>query len=301
MEDFGPSLLARAALEARNRALQTNPPHAINNITRNGSNWLWAVMALHGFLFLAVLALTLKQKHQQRVFHYIALALLLVPTIAYYTMASNLGSHAVPVQFREGGIPGRTRQIFWVRFVEWFVTWSLEVLALLLLSGVGWSTILFTIGLTMLQAVMYLVGALTRTSYKWGYYAFAVFLYFLIAYQLFVAARAWARKFDVGKTFSGLTAYLLFFWLLYPISWGLSEGGNVISNDSEQIFYGILDIFSKGLFALALVWLARKFDYKRLGLEMGDHGRIHDYDYGPAGMKGDTEKVRSTGAQPVTA
>ena len=29
--------------------------------------------------------------------------------------------------------------------------------------------------------------------------------------------------------------------MLYPVCWGISEGGNVIAPDSEFIFYGILD------------------------------------------------------------
>ena len=104
-------------LLARNKALDTNPPVADNNITSHGSSWLWAVAALHAFLFLVVLALTMKTRHRQRVFHYIALALLMVPTIAYFTMAGDLGGTPIQTQFRQNGLPGRTRQIFWVRFV----------------------------------------------------------------------------------------------------------------------------------------------------------------------------------------
>lgn len=62
----------------------------------------------------------------------------------------------------------------------------------------------------------------------------------------------------------------------------------MISNDGECVFYGILDIFSKGLFALGLVYIARKLDFKRLGLWMHDHGRIAP-GYGETGYH---EKVR---------
>lgn len=102
-----------ANIQARNRVLSTNPPVAPNNITSHGSSWLWAVMAIHSVLFLFVLALTLRIKHRERVYHYIALAILLVPTIAYFTMASNLSGVGVRVEFRRG----RSREVFWVRFV----------------------------------------------------------------------------------------------------------------------------------------------------------------------------------------
>ena len=108
---------ASALLKRVNDVLKTNRPVGNNHITTHGSNWMWAVTALMGFLFLITLALTMMTKHRQRVYHYLALALLLVPTITYYTMASNLGSTAVRTQFREDGIPGRTRQIFWVRYI----------------------------------------------------------------------------------------------------------------------------------------------------------------------------------------
>ncbi|KAF8453343.1 hypothetical protein BGX38DRAFT_1249754 [Terfezia claveryi] len=258
-----------ALLAIRSRALNTNPPIANNNITSHGSSWLWAVTALFAVLFLGVLGHMAQTKHRQRVYHYIALALLLVPTIAYFTMASNLGGTPIPVEFRNRGLVGRTRQIFWVRFVEWTITWSLITLALLLMTAVGWSTIIWTIALSILYAVMLLVGALTRTSYKWGYFVFALLAYFLLAYQLL----------HVALVFTCCGIYPLFLTillcrLLYPISWGLSEGGNVISNDGECVFYGVLDIISKGLFALGLLYIARNLDFKRLGLWMHDHGRI---------------------------
>ena len=106
---------------ARNRVLNTNPPIADNNITSRGSSWLWAVTTIHAVLFLCVLGLMIKTRHRQRVYHYIALALLLVSTIAYYTMASDLGGTPIPVEFRHTGLPLRTRQIFWVRFVGEYI------------------------------------------------------------------------------------------------------------------------------------------------------------------------------------
>ncbi|KAF8420232.1 hypothetical protein EV426DRAFT_552669 [Tirmania nivea] len=278
-----------ANIYARNTALDTNRPIADNNITANGSSWMWAVTALHAFLFICVLGLMMKTKHRQRVYHYLALAILLVPTIAYFTMASNLGGTPVPVEFRQRGLTERSRQIFWVRFVEWTITWSLITLALLLMTAVGWSTIIWTIGLSILYAVMLLVGALTQSSYKWGYFVFALLAYFLLAYQLLHVARPWARRYETSRYYFPAAAYILFFWLLYPISWGLSEGGNVITNDGECVFYGVLDIFSKGLFALGLVYLARKLDFKRLGLWMHDHGRISP-GYGETGYH---EKMRA--------
>jgi hypothetical protein len=66
-----------------------------------------------------------------------------------------------------------------------------------------------------------------------------------------------------------LTAFL---WILYPVAWGLCEGGNVISPDSEAVFYGILDLLAKPVFGALLIWNHRNINLTSLGLN------IHDYD-----------------------
>lgn len=119
-----------------------------------------------------------------------------------------------------------------------------------------------------------LVGALVESRYKWGYFAFGCVALFYIIYHLCWESRRNANRIgkDVGRAFlmcGSLTAIL---WTIYPIAWGVCEGGNVISVDSEAIFYGILDLLAKPGFGALLLWGHRNIDPARLGL------RIHDYD-----------------------
>jgi bacteriorhodopsin len=87
--------------------------------------------------------------------------------------------------------------------------------------------------------------------------------------------------------------------MLYPVCWGLSEGGNVISPDSEFIFYGILDCCLIPLttaFFLASHW---RIDPARLGL------RLRTYDdpitgY-TAGAVNNGEKAGESSAHPATS
>lgn len=88
----------------------------------------------------------------------------------------------------------------------------LTVLALLLMTAVGWSTVLFTMGLAALYAIMFLSGAYTPTSYKWGYFVLAIMAYVLLVYQLLCVARPWARRYETSKWYFPLAAYILFFW-----------------------------------------------------------------------------------------
>jgi len=267
-------------LRARsNMALHTNPPVAPNNITTHGSDWLWAVTALMALLLLCTVAWTVVTPAHRRIFHYIAIGTLLISTIYYFIMASDLGDTAVQTEFRQGNIPGRTRQVYYTRWVGYFLNFSLLFFGTLLLSGVGWATIIFTTGLVMVWDIMLLIGSLVHTSYKWGFYVFALIAWFALLWQKLGVARSYASRFDplTHRTYSTHAGYLLFFMMLYLINWGLSEGGNRISNDSENIFYGILDIFTQGIFPIMMIFMASKLDFDDLGLGYFDYGRVRGH------------------------
>lgn len=187
-----------------------------NNITNHGSNLDWAICVLHALLLLGVIAWTYTTNPRRRVFHYFAIGILTVTTIYYFIMASDLGGAAVLVQFRGGNITNRTRQVFYVRWVGYFINFALIWFALLLMSGVGWASILFTVGLSMLWASMFLIGMFVRSSYKWGFYVISYFLWALIAWQTMGIARSYANTVDstTHKTFTALAAWELF--LMYP-------------------------------------------------------------------------------------
>jgi len=66
-------------------------------------------------------------------------------------------------------------------------------------------------------------------------------------------------------------------------AWGLADGGNVISPDSEMIFYGILDVLAKPVFTLFHLYSLSKLDLTVLQLSSGKfttsaaaHGHLHD-------------------------
>lgn len=122
-----------------------------------------------------------------------------------------------------------------------------------------------------------LVGALVASSYKWGYFVFAMFALFGIAYNiLFVGAQhAKALGTEVNKVYWACGGLTMFLWFLYPIAWGLSEGGNVIACDSEAVFYGVLDVLAKVGFGILLLLGHRNIDPAHLGLH------IRDYDEQP--------------------
>jgi bacteriorhodopsin len=269
-----------------NDALTANPdvflyPNTSQiNITTHGSDWYWAVTAVMALSSIIFMGLSFKVPRQKRIFHYITAAITLVASIAYFTMASNLGYAAINVEFvrtnpKVAGLDGLNyREIFYVRYIDWFVTTPLLLLDLLLTCGMPWPTIIYTILMDEIMVVTGLVGALVASSYKWGYFVFAMVALFFIAWNVVFVGRSHAGAFsnpEISRVYLLCGVWTIFLWFLYPIAWGLAEGGNVISPDSEAIFYGILDILAKPVFGALLLWGHRNIDPATLGLHITDY------------------------------
>ncbi|KAH0261112.1 family A G protein-coupled receptor-like protein, partial [Aureobasidium melanogenum] len=252
-------------LSKRNDALNVNG-NTVNGktvdiaITVRGSDWYWTVCAVMTTCTFVFLGLGITKPRQHRIFHYITAAITMVAAIAYFSMASNLGWTPIDVEFMRSDpvVRGVNREIFYVRYIDWFITTPLLLMDLLLTAAMPWPTLLFVVLVDEVMIVTGLVGALVRSSYKWGYFAFGCAALFYVVWVLVWEARRHANA--LGSD------------ILYPLAWGLCEGGNVISPDSEAIFYGILDLFAKPVFGALLIWGHRGIDPARLGLY------IHDYD-----------------------
>jgi len=102
---------------------------------------------------------------------------------------------------------------------------------------------------------------------------------FGIFYNILLQGRNHARHLgsDVSRVYLMCGCLTLFIWFLYPICWGVSEGGNVIPPDSEAVFYGVLDFCAKPLFSLALIFGHWNIDPGRMGLKLRDYDEDPDY------------------------
>ncbi|KAL8345888.1 hypothetical protein RB598_000009 [Gaeumannomyces tritici] len=237
-----------------------------------------AVMAVSA---LAFTGLSVTKPTAHRVFHQTAALFCFVAAIGYWIMGSGLGDIPTVVEFARpdsamvsGAGPGGTRQIFYVRYINWAVLSPLVVLALLLSSGAPLS--LTTMLATEIYVVTLLVGALTATSYKFGYLAFGMAAQWFVLYQLLMPGRQHAAAVGGSVSSTYLTAALLtvVVWIFYPIAWGLCEGGNILHPNSEAIFYGILDIFAKPVVGFILVLGHRNIDFASLGFASQKPGPV---------------------------
>jgi bacteriorhodopsin len=260
--------------------LQVNPPPASYNYSDAASKLDWAIFALHAFLLLCVVGWAFVTQTRRRLFHLFAIAILFIASIYYFCLASDLGSVAIRIHHNYNTF-GDTRQVFYARWIGYFLNFSTIVFALCLLSGVGWATIIFTTFLTMSWATLMLLGTLTPTKYKWGFFVFAVFTYVLIGWNLLGVARAHVGTLDATPrgVFTMLAAYEAFLLFLYHICAGISEYGNVISPTGEHIFYCILDVLSQGVFALLLILRTKGIDYDYLNLGWAGEGRVRGHNH----------------------
>ncbi|KAI0831366.1 heat shock protein 30 [Trametes gibbosa] len=252
-----------------NEALDLNPPDATYHLSTHGSDWLWAAFSLFGLSLLIVVAWTFTRPRGARLFHQIAIVVLTTASLSYFSMASDLGATPIPVEFRGDG----TRQIWFVRYIQWFITFPLLLLELLLATGLSLSDIFTTLFMAVVLVITGLVAALVPSTYKWGYYTFGVAALFYIWYILLwhgphttFAAGGVLRR---GYLFAA--GYLSFLLMIYPIAWACAEGGNVISVTSEMIWYGILDLFTGPVFLFFFLWELRGVDYATFGLHSGKY------------------------------
>lgn len=90
-------------------------------ITTHGSDWYWAVTAVMTCATFAFIGLAMTKPRTHRIFHYITAAITMVASIAYFSMASNLGWTPIDVEFRRADpvVHGRNREIFYVRYIDW--------------------------------------------------------------------------------------------------------------------------------------------------------------------------------------
>ncbi|KAL2065470.1 hypothetical protein VTL71DRAFT_3140 [Oculimacula yallundae] len=279
------TLVGRDSLTS-NPNLFTYPMMSDINITSHGVDLYWAVSAFMGVSALAFLAhahFVVGKKHagrlQYMIFHYITAAICFVACIAYFTMASNLGYAAIQVEFVRSNplVSGLYREVFYVRYIDWVITTPLLLLDVLLTAGLPWPVILITILVDEIMIVTGLVGALVASQYKWGYFVFAMLALFYVFYNVsFVGAKhakhiKASNNTNIGRSYLIAASWTMGLWFLYPIAWGLSEGGNVISPDSEAIFYSVLDVLAKPGFGAVLLWAHRNIEPADIGIHIRDY------------------------------
>ncbi|KAF5549575.1 plasma membrane YRO2 [Fusarium phyllophilum] len=262
-----------AVIFARNDALDVNPQSGDARLSDAGSDWLWAVTAIYIVSFLAYFALSFKPRNNERIFHYLFTIALFVGAIAYFSIASGIAYSVIPTQRNLGR--ALSYQIYFAKYINWVVSFPIIILALGLMSGVSWATILFNIFLAWIWIISYLCSAYTTTSYKWGFFGFGTFAYLMLAFQTLHPGRTSAARLGLSRDYLMLAGWVNLLWMLYPIAYGISDGGNVVGVTGSFIFFGILDVLLIPGLAFAFMFLSKRWDYGALNLHFTQYGRVN--------------------------
>ncbi|KAK9367836.1 hypothetical protein V1509DRAFT_625491 [Lipomyces kononenkoae] len=260
-----------------NEAIELNPNSGTNiHLVVNGSDWYWTVFCILSVTALAYVVAAFFVPRKERFFHYTSIAAAMFSALAYFSMASDLGWTGVQTEFSHyqgGGI----RQVFYARYIGWFLASPLLIINMAFLAGLSWPTVLFVAAMQEVFVVARLIGALIPSEYKWGYFTFGVAAFILVFYNLAYVAAQSIRTLQSATTYDKLSTYFTavvgFLGLVYVLSqiaWGLSEGGNVISPTSEGVFYGILDIMALPLVNSVVLFLTRQVDFAELGVTIAE-------------------------------
>lgn len=189
--------------------------------------------------------------------------------MTYYAEAADLGWSTVKQVDQLGN--GSSRQMFYAKYINWAVAFPSASLALGLLSNVSWTTIVTNIFVSLLWVITYLAAAYTTTTYKWGFFAFGTLCWIILAMSTLNESREAASRIGISRDYMILSAVANLSWALYPISFGLSDGGNIIGITGSFIFFGILDMLAVPALALLFIILASRWDYHRLHLAFSEH------------------------------
>ncbi|CCH59015.1 hypothetical protein TBLA_0B01720 [Henningerozyma blattae CBS 6284] len=246
-----------------NRAVHVNPPHGVDiHLTEHGSDWLWSVYSVYGVLAIMYACFFFYQqfKSGSQLVRYTMAGPFLISLFQffqYYTYASNLGWTAIQAEFKGEDISDpvtdlspQVRQIFYAKYVSWFLCWPIQLFMFELAGFTIKNSVEFYSTWEMIHSLLVqiigfeywvislLVGSLIRSSYKWGYWTMGAFVMLVV---LGIQFKRQVFDLKLRGVSLGMYCTAIIVILLYFVCWGLADGGNAISPDSESVFYGVLD------------------------------------------------------------
>lgn len=213
--------------------------------------------------------LTYRRPMYDRKHGYMTMLIVLVAATAYFTMASRGGDAFIRLYWN---LP-YARDVWYARYIDWFVTTPLLLLDLLMVAAVPVGTALWILASDVFMILFGLFGAISTHKYRWGWYGIGCFFQFALTWGMVVVAPRYAfkRSRDLGRLYLGLTLYLCTVWFGYPVVWGLAEGSNTISLDAEIASYAALDIMAKAVFGFLIMVVGQPIISKTLERERAEN------------------------------
>jgi len=234
------------------------------HVTKQGLITLWVVFVIMVLSSALFAGWSLRIPVSNRLYHVITTTITTIAAISYLMMATGqgIGIRETTIHHHHENIGQDTetlirRQVFWARFVDWTLTAPLLLLDLGILAGMSGAHILMTViaGITMVLMGLFATFGNEHTAQKWGDFTIAIIAFLVVIWHLALNGRnaARARTQKVASFYTAIAVYTLVVWAVYPIIWGVANGGRHLSVNKEIIAYAILDILAKPVFGLWLL------------------------------------------------
>jgi len=229
----------------------------------NYAQWIACAVFIIGAVVLSIPSVAVHRKAST--FHLVTAVLCAITALSYYAMATGSGTTFATVgieHYRNVGGGGYdviiSRQIFYVRFIEWFLTTPLILLNLALLAGLSWADVFSMIIADEMMIVSgFMAGVTSKSRAMYGWYGFMLLFLVYIVYIFAVRARRASAKQPNHITSLYDLVFVLTFVFIFPyvVIFILGDGTGHLSVDVEVIVFVALD-FAIRLIIPAILILA---------------------------------------------
>ncbi|KAL4892858.1 hypothetical protein BDV59DRAFT_202230 [Aspergillus ambiguus] len=242
------------------------------SIDKTGQRTLWVVVVLMALSALVFYTLAARAPLSKRVFHSLVSIATTISFIVYLALATGEGitwKHDI-IREHHKHVPNVTeeyyRQVFWLRYVNWFLTEPLILSNLALLSGLPGAHLLSAVVADYVMLSAGLLGTFAgHTARRWVWFTISAIGYLTMVYHIGInGSRAAVNKDQQTKRFFGtISGVSLFVKVLYPVALAAGPLALKINLDAENVVFAIYDIFTQGIIGY---WLLIAHDSSNGGL-----------------------------------
>jgi len=186
----------------------------------------------------------LARKATDRLFEFVTFLVTGIASLAYLVMAAGFGVHH----------NGTNEAFYYARYIDWVFTTPLMIWDLMELVGAPGSNIFMVIGLDVLMIAAGALGAMCeRHEIRWGFFVLGCLFFLVIVNELSQLMNKGAASQAAQEVYQTAARLTIVMWTLYPVSWALTEGADVVGPNGGALMYCILDVISKCVFGFIIV------------------------------------------------
>ncbi|KAL5358656.1 family A G protein-coupled receptor-like protein [Aspergillus floccosus] len=226
------------------------------SIDKTGARTLWVVVVLMALSSLVFYTLAARAPLSKRFFHILVSIATTVSFIVYLALATGQGitwKHDL-IREHHKHVPNVTdeyyRQVFWLRYLNWFLTEPLILANLALLSGLPGAHLLSAVVADYVMLGSGLLGTFAgHTARRWAWFAISAIGYLTTVYHIGInGSRAASNKdVQIRRFFGTISAVSLFVKVLYPVAIAAGPLALKMNVNAETVIFAIYDIFTQGI------------------------------------------------------